>query len=46
MTQYRHIDWCKPRPFRDAPQRLHTYGPVRPMDPEPSWFARLLRKWS
>lgn len=31
-----------PRAHRDAHQRLHTYGPIQPMDGDRGLFGRLL----
>lgn len=45
MTLQRNSDWHRPRPFKDAPQRLHTYGPVQSQDEPPGWFARMIGKW-
>lgn len=42
-TSSRPNEWVRPRPHRDASQRLHTSGPLQSMDRPPSPYRGTIR---
>ena len=38
------IAWNPPRPPMDPSQRLRTYGRIRPLETDQTWWERLLRR--